>query len=386
MTTARARLLATLHGEQPDRIPIFTHIPFVATPHGFKPGPIHGFDEPDPWREQDPAYWRLVRRLETECDNFYFWRPPCMDSDQLFVPPALTETLPPIDRDGATETTQVFRWARHELRARSAVKRGTGHSWQIEHWCKTPEDARILLDAPWSGYSPALDDLPQLERDLGDKGVMWITIPSPILAVIRLFDPTEALLYLRTDRDVFDELMVRAAARIRANLEALLDLGVGPIIRFGGAEHATPPLMSPRDFDELVVAYDTPLMELCKKRGRMVAVHCHGHLRHALQRFVEMGVDQTDPCEALPDGDLTLAEARAIAGDQITLTGNIQMRELYSESTSTIRRRVRQIIDEAGPRRLVITTTGTPLETIPPHVEDNYNALIDAVLAAPLAA
>ena len=92
------------------------------------------------------------------------------------------------------------------------------------------------------------------------------------------------------------------------------------------------------------------------------------------------GADQTDPCEALPDGDLTLAEARAIAGDQITLTGNIQMRELYSEDAAYIRRRVRQIIEEAGPRRLIIATTGTPLEAIPPHVEENYNAMIDAVV------
>lgn len=377
--TARERLLATLNGKQTDRVPIFTQIPFAATAQGFVPGAIHGYNERDPWRQQDPAYWRLVRRMQAECDNFYFWRPPCMGTDQLLVAPALTETLPSVEHEGATQTTQVFRWAGHELRSTAAVKRGTGHSWQIEHWCKTPDDARVLLDAPWEGYPPALDDLPQIERHLGDRGVMWITIPSPITPVVRLFDPTDFLLYVRTERELVQQLMERSAARILANLTALLDLGVGPIIRFGGAEHATPPLMSPRDFDELVVAYDKPLMDLCKQRGRMVAVHCHGRLRHALQRFVEMGVDQTDPCESAPDGDLTLAEARAIAGDQITLTGNIQMRELYSESAAHIRRRVRQIIEDAGPGRLVISTTGTPLEAIPANVEANYNAMIDEV-------
>ena len=378
--TARERLLVTLSGGKTDRVPIFTQIPFVATAQGFRPGAIHGYAESDPWREQDPVYCRLVRRMEAECDSFYFWRPPCMGSDQLFVPPALTVTLPPVETDGSIVTTQVFRNGGRELRATSAVKRGTGHSWQIEHWCKTPDDARLLLDAPWEGYPPALDDLPDLERYLGDKGVMWVTIPSPLMPVVRLFDPTEFLLYVRTERELVHQLVERSAARIRANLEALLDLGVGPIIRFGGAEHATPPLMSPRDFDELVVAYDQPLMDLCRRRGRMVAVHCHGNLRHAMQRFVEMGVDQTDPVEAAPDGDLTLEEARTIAGDQITLTGNIQMRELYNEDTAHIRRRVHQIIEQAGPRRLVISTTGTPLEAIPPNVEANYNAMIDAAL------
>jgi uroporphyrinogen-III decarboxylase len=378
--TAKERLLAALRGQPTDHVPIYTQIPFVVTAQGFKPGPIHGYADRDPWREQDAAYWRLVRRMEAECDNFYFWRPPCMGSDQLFVPPALTETLPPVERDGRLHSTQVMRWAGRELRATSAVQPGTGHSWQIEHWCKSPEDAYLLLDAPWQGYPPALADLPDLQRNLGERGVMWVTIPSPLLPVARLFDPTEFLLYVRTEHDLVQRLMALAAQRIRANLEALLDLGAGPIIRFGGAEHATPPMMSPRDFDELVVAYDQPLMALCRQRRRMVAVHCHGHLRHALQRFVEMGVDQTDPCETLPDGDVTPAEARAIAGDQITLTGNIQMRELFNEDAAYIRRRVRQIIQQAGPRRLVITTTGTPLEAIPRHVEANYNAMIDAVM------
>ena len=43
-------------------------------------------------------------------------------------------------------------------------------------------------------------------------------------------------------------------------------------------------------FDELVVAYDAPLVQLCKERGRLVAYHCHGHLRHALRRFAESSI------------------------------------------------------------------------------------------------
>ena len=56
------------------------------------------------------------------------------------------------------------------------------------------------------------------------------------------------------------------------------------------------------------------------------------------------------------------------------------MKELYAADGDHIARRVRQIMAEAGPRRLVITTTGTPLEPIPPHVEQNYHRMIDTVL------
>ena len=280
---SRERLLATLRGEPTDHVPVYTQIPFVVTETGFKPGPIHGYVDHDLWREEDPAYWRLVKRMQAECDNFYFWRPPCMGSDQLFVPPASMETLPQFENNGLIYSTRVFRHAGRELRSVSAVKRTTGHTWQIEHWCKSVEDARALLDVSWEGFPPALDDFLDLQRWLGDLGLMWVTIPSPLLPVCRLFDPTEVPDSGENGaRDLMHQLMRLAAERIRANLVALLDLGAGPIIRFGGAEHATPPLMSPKDFDDLVVAYDEPLMALCRKRGLMVAVHCHGRLRHAL--------------------------------------------------------------------------------------------------------
>ena len=163
-------------------------------------------------------------------------------------------------------------------------------------------------------------------------------------------------------------------------LERLLEAGVGPIIRFGGAERATPPLMGPKDFDELYVRYEQPLFDLCKRHGRLVAVHCHGRIEHALRSFVQMGVDQTDPVESPPSGDLNMRQAREIAGHTITLTGNIQSNEIENGSPGEIRQRVRKIIEEAGPDKLIITVTGTPLKKISPQAEANYNAMIDAAL------
>jgi len=376
----KERLMACLRGEAVDRIPIYTLIPFAMTEDGFVPGAIHGYADEDDWRRRDPAYVRLVKRLETECDNFTFWRPPCMGSDQLFVSPADTEALPEYEKAGKRYMPFQAEVAGRTLTMERAVQPGTGYSWQIEHWCKTPEDAQAVLDADWEGLAPDLDLLPEIEHLLGDRGLVWVTIPSPILPVCRLFDPTEFLIFARTEKKLIHALMERVAERIRANLSALLEMGAGPIIRFGGAEHATPPLMSPRDFDELVVAYDEPLVRLSKEYGKMVAYHCHGHLRHALKRLVEMGVDQIDPVEVIPDGDVTIAEAKELAQDQITLTGNIQSREINMGEPDEIEARIRKLIEVAGPRRLIISTTGTPVEAMTPRVEANYHRLIDATL------
>jgi len=380
--TSRERLLRAIRGEPIDRVPIYTQIPFAVTNHDFRPGSFHGYDDYDDWREQDTLYREIVKRMQEECDNLFVWRPPCMLASPFFVPLDQTRLLPPQRRDGRIVMTQSISVGHRELRRVEAVQPGTGHTWVLQHWCKTPDDARHLLQLPWHGHPAEPGDFHEQQRRLGDRGLMWVTIPSPILVVCRLFDPTEFLIYVRTEQSLIHQLLETAAERIHANLRTLLEAGVGPVIRFGGAEHATPPLMSPDDFDALVVRYDQPLVRLAKQHDCLVAVHCHGRLRHALHRFVEMGVDQTDPVEQLPDGDITLREARQIAGNQITLTGNVQMREMASCRPAQIRRRVEQILADAGPDRLIVTTTGTPIESITPQLAENYHAMISATLAS----
>jgi len=378
--TSRERILATIEGKPTDRIPVYTQIPFAVDARGFKPGAFHGYEDHDDWRERDPEYIRLVQRMEGECDNFFIWRPPCMLSDPFFIPLSMTRIGGERQHNGRIETTQVLEAGELRLTQKRAVQPGTGHTWQLEHYCKTPDDARGLLELPWEGHRAQIADFFEIERLLGNRGVIWVTVPSPLLVVCRLFDPMEFLILAATERKLMDRLMETALQRIQENLKALLEAGAGPIIRFGGAEHATPPLLSPRDFDWLVFDYDRPLMDLCKKHGRKVAVHCHGHIRHALSRFAEMGVDQTDPVETIPDGDLSLREARVLSANKITITGNIQMRELYSGTGELIGERVRQVIKEAGPDRLIITTTGTPLEKMSARLAENYHSLIDAAL------
>ncbi|MBI2438218.1 MAG: hypothetical protein HYV36_05330 [Lentisphaerae bacterium] len=389
--TARERLLNTLRGLPVDRIPVYTLIPFglregqapperSAQASAFIPAAFHGYADADPWRANDPAYRILVQRMADEGDNFFVWRPPCLNDDRFLLPTPRLTTLPPETQDVQLRVRREFVVGNRVLSALTATQPGMGHTWQLEHPCKSLEDAAALLELPWESGAIEPGDFFELERMLGEHGLMWVTVPSPLSVVARLFDPSDFLILTRTSPALIDRLMETAAERIGAVLKPLLEAGVGPIVRFGGAEHATPPLMGPADFDHLVVRYDTPLIRLCKQYGRFVAVHCHGRIRHALARFVEMGVDQTDPVEEAPDGDLTAAEARRLAAGRITLTGNIQMRELHALAPDEIEARVKRLIAEAGPDHLIVSTTGTPLERMAPRLADNYHRLIDAVL------
>ena len=378
--TATQRLQAVLTGKRSDRVPVYTMIPFGLDGAEFIPAPFHGYEDWDDWRIHDPRYKELVERMQRECDNFFIWRPECMRSEWFFIPVEKVRVRNEQGSEGTITITQTATIGRHAYVQISTVRPGTGHTWVRKHFCDTSDDARRLLDLNIDPPSCECADFFRLRDGLGDRGLMWVTIPSPVLLVCRLFSPEDFLLSIRTEPELVEALMDLAAARIGHSLETLLEAGVGPVIRFGGAEHVTPPLAAPEDFDRLVVRYDTPLMHRCRDRGVAVAVHCHGRLRHALHRFVEMGVAQTDPVEAVPDGDLELREARRIVGSAVTLTGNIQMRELHSASPEVIADRVRRIIEDAGPLRLVVSPTGTPLEPLTPQLANNYHAMIDAVL------
>lgn len=377
--SAKERLQKTLKGETPDRVPIYTLIPYALENNRMVPGPFHGYSDYDDWRQQDPLYWELVQRMDAECDNIFMWRPECMDAENLFFSTGQIK----LDKKTTDGDRVILRYhfdtGEEFLYKTEVFQKGSGHKWITEHFCKSIKDSLLLLDSEYIETPCETESLFTNLEQLGDRGLPWVTIPSPVMSVCRLFNPQDFLLFSALYPNEIEKLIQTAFSRTKSNLLRLLDMDAGPIIRFGGAEHATPPMMSPGDFDRLVVAYDKPLMDICHDRGCMVAVHCHGNIRHAVKRFMEMGVDQIDPVESTPWGDISLEDIRNITKGQITLTGNIQFSEITNESTDYIIRRVNEIISIAGPRRLIISTTGTPLERITRKQFNNYNAMIDAV-------
>ena len=103
----------------------------------------------------------------------------------------LVKTLPPIQSNGKIVTTNVLNICGYSLQSVFAVSPGTGHTWQLEHICKTPEDAKKLMQLPWREDQNHISDYFEISQMLGDKAVFWVTMPSPVLVVCRLFDPMQ---------------------------------------------------------------------------------------------------------------------------------------------------------------------------------------------------
>ena len=180
---SRDRLMNTLRGKPIDRVPVWTHIPFGLEGRNFVPAPFHGQRDCDDWRKQDPAYRRLIARMETECDNLFLWRSDSMIPEHYLLPKSMLQQLPQFERDGKVVYTTVLKVAGKELRTVRAIQPGTGHMWVLEHYCKAADDARLLLDLPWKSRPSEKADFPELDEGLADRGIMIMRLLSPMCII-----------------------------------------------------------------------------------------------------------------------------------------------------------------------------------------------------------
>jgi uroporphyrinogen-III decarboxylase len=190
-----------------------------------------------------------------------------------------------------------------------------------------------------------------------------------------------ALAWSALERNLFHETLEEITRRILACLDALLTRPLDTIANIGGSEQCTPPMMSPDAYAEFVTPYDGRVVARLNAAGIPVNCHCHGHVAAALSEMVAMGFASTDPVEPpFNGGDVTIARAREIVGDRLTLCGNLQFQELERSTPDRIRARVREILD-TGRRRLVVGASAGPISRLTPRMIANYRAWIEEAIA-----
>jgi len=181
-----------------------------------------------------------------------------------------------------------------------------------------------------------------------------------------------------TEKNTITRLIETVFERIYEQLKYLLQKGVGPVFHFGGSEQATPPMMSPKLYDEFVVKYDKKLFDLVHSYDGYVAVHCHGRVRNILDKLVKMGVDLLDPVEAPPNGDIEIGEAKKKVKGKITLVGNIQFGDMETSTPEEIDKKVKEAILSGGKKKFILATTEGPVSPVSSRMRNNYIQFIES--------
>ncbi len=253
------------------------------------------------------------------------------------------------------------------------------------HFIKTREDAEKYLSLPLPEILGIDTSTFFAARErMGDAGIIDASAGrSPGGFVATLYGTDNFAIASVMDRDIIHDLCQQELAINMNRAKFLLDNGIGPFFSISGQEYVVPPLHGPVDFNDFIVKYDKPIIDLIHESGGYVHIHCHASVKKVFQGFLDMGVNVLHPFEAPPMGDITPSEAKELARDKMCLEGNIQIDRMYEATPEEVAEETEALIQTIFNDRkgLIVSPTASPYirgrgeECFP-----QYKAMIDTVI------
>lgn len=346
--TRKERMLAAVRGEDVDRVPFAT---YNLHPYG------------NSAHRRDPSYGELldlvVEKAGMVCKCGVDVRP--ASSEEAIRD--RTETA--VERSGKkTVTTHILHTPKGDLRSVTTTPEDQP-SRVTESLIKTDEDIERYMSLPSETYEYDITPVRAMYEELGDRGLVYMNYSDPMYAAASLFDYEDFVIRCTTDTKSVRRLVDHQFERIVEQTRNLAEVCRGYDVLFytAGPEVATPPMVSPTVFRELVTPYQTKLIEILHDAGHLVSIHCHGRVRQVLDEMVKTGTDVLEPIEPPDQGDISLAELLERVEDRLCLMGYIQDQEFHTVPPGTMTKRVEEIAALVNGRtRYIMTPTCTPFQ------------------------
>ena len=220
--------------------------------------------------------------------------------------------------------------------------------WTTEHLLKDVDDLKAWLELPEDELEgePDISGVVETERELGESGIVMINTADPLCRVGPLFEMGEYTVIAMTEQKLFHRALEKAAKNIYRKTEAVAKALPGRLWRICGPEYASPPYLPPYLFEEYVVKYVKPMVEIIHKHGGYARVHSHGNLKDILDSIISTGCMGLDPIEPPPQGDVELAYVREKYGKQLVLFGNLEASDLENLSTDRFAEKIERALAE----------------------------------------
>jgi len=364
--TPRERLLSAYRHEVPDTVPVHFYC--------FNPWA-------DGWEARDPSFSRLIAFAREETDALGSWEPlPKNEVAFLSASRNLKVEEECWEEGEFTFSRKVLHTPRGLLQRITKTARNIYTTWTVEHFIKSPADIEKFFSVDWEPVEWDLSGFYDMERRMGQKGVMFIGFPDPLCLVAELFHFGDFTVQALLERARFKRMLDVMWERLQVRLRACLDAGLGPVYRIYGPEYATPPYLPPSCFEEYVVPYDKKMVEMIHEKGFFVQLHCHGKVAKVLHLMQEIAPDAIDCFEPPPDGDIELLEVKKRLGCSITISGNMEFRDLEICTPREIDAKVKAIMDAAKPGgAFILQPTAEPITSpLPKRLEENMMQFVES--------
>jgi uroporphyrinogen-III decarboxylase len=364
---SRERLMRALEGKPTDRVPISTY-------------EMSGYNSLS-FENNQPSYQNMMKYIRTNTDCVCMWDPSSNQNFALSSYPV--EIRNESYRTGEYHVThQTVSTQKGSLTRTLKVADNLNTTWQTEHLCKNTQDVDAYLSIPYLPVQYNFSDLCRIQNEVGDHGILMASVADPACTAMEMMEFGQATVWALTETAHYEKTLEELHRRTMANLKSMLEQGVVDLYRIVGPEYITPPYLPPRFFSRFVAPYIKDMTQLIHRYGGKVRIHSHGKIEKVLNMILDSGADAIDPCEAPPDGDISLADIKHRVGSSMCIFGNIQLKLLEHGSREDVRQTVAACMTMAKDGgRYVIMPTASPINIpLMSKTEDNYMAFIDAAL------
>ena len=357
--SSKERLLRCINHEPVDRVPISTY-------------ELNGHNK-DSWENKDPSYLRLMDMIREYTDCMYMYGLNEKTPNKQNIE---TESW----RKGASVYSRcILRTSRGDLESLYRKDDAIHTTWTLKHFLEDIDDIDTYLSFPYETAVYDMDKFAKDKAELGDKGLMMITIPDPVCIAAELFEMSTFLVHTMTEYDKIKYFLDAIHERQMCSLKELLKYDVKDVIfRICGPEYATPPYLSPDYFYDIVTCYLIKTCDEIKQAGGIPRIHSHGKIGSVINQFAKTEAMALDPLEPPPDGDIDLKTIKSLYGKKFCLMGNIELKELETESPERIDKLVKNALSDAMHEGgFVLMTTASPINVpLSPKTEKNYFQMI----------
>jgi hypothetical protein len=336
------RLEAFWAGERPDRIP-YTIYSFLRDSGG----------------REDPAWGPMYEAgLTATCGLEPF-----------------KHILPEIEKsDSTTEENGRKVWRGARRTPVGEITTISVDSWRQKFWIETAQDYRVMT---WmvehTRIEPDYDMFKRLEQKLGKECMlMGATGRTPLQVILVDYVGLENFsLHLA---DFEEEMLGLYEALLKAYRRRVDIVAGGPGKYASVLENFTAETMGPKRYER----FHVPVYEECfptlKQAGKIVGVHYDGKLASCKEAVADAPFELIESLTPPPEGDMTLAEARAAWPDKL-FWSNINV-GCYELPPAELKRLVLERVRQAAPdgRRLAFEVSE--------HLPKNWRESIPVVLEA----
>lgn len=196
-----------------------------------------------------------------------------------------------------------------------------GDWWQTEYPVKTREDlpaAQELARARSYAVDPA--DLARLRGMVGDDGVLALELPRrPYSDLLHEFLGWSEGLLLVSEPAV-GEIVTGLELKLQELVQEMATLPGHLIL---SPDNLDSQYISPTVFQAYLADSYRLTADVLHQHNKHLLVHVGGPVKHILALLAGVGVDGVEGISRPPQGDVSLAQAREIAGADLTLWGGI---------------------------------------------------------------